>query len=175
MAWFGYLWAGHCVLRGLIAHYAYDIEQILGWRKILTISAVLPILGFTGMGMLSGWAGIFCAIGLIICRGLSTVVFYDALNKRVDSDFRATVNSLVSLGVRGAFILTGPLLGLSVDNIGVNATLLSMAGLMTPVIALVLFFLARTIRQEEFEVNKEEADLEKQQATDPVGSQQPAT
>ena len=49
-------------------------------------------------------------VNCLMLDGKKTVaqtVFYDALNRRVPGDFRATVNSLVSLGVRGIFIVTG--------------------------------------------------------------------
>jgi len=148
VTWFGYLWATHCVIRGLVAHYAHDVEKALGWEKILMLSATLPIIGLFGMGLFSGWLGIAFALGLIVSRGLSTVVFYDALNSRVNGDFRATVNSLVSLGTRGLFIVTGPLLGYSADSVGVHNTLLILAAVLLPVVMAVLYFLSTHIRQE---------------------------
>lgn len=148
LAWFGYLWAAHSVLRGLVGHWAHEIEDALGWRKVFAVSAVLPIIALLGMGLFSGWVGIAFTLGLIVCRGLSTVVFYDALNKRVDGDFRATVNSLVSLGTRGLFIVTGPLLGYGVDTLGVHSTLLILAAVLLPVILGVLYRLGRCIQRD---------------------------
>jgi len=113
------------------------------------------------MGLFSGWMGIAFTVGLIICRGLSTVVFYDALNKRVDGDFRATVNSLVSLGTRGLFIVTGPVLGYGVDALGVNSTLLILAVFLAPLLTFVLFFLSRHIRDESEQQVMAKAKAEK--------------
>ena len=108
----------------------------------------MPLIGLLGMGLTGGWLGISFSLGMIICRGLTTVVFYDALNRRVDGDFRATVNSLVSLGTRGLFIVTSPLLGYGVDTLGVNNTLLVLALLLMPLVLGVLYFLSFHIRQE---------------------------
>ena len=166
VTWFGYLWAGHCVLRGLIGHWATEIEDVLGWRKVFVLSALLPIIGLWGMGLFGGWIGIGFTLGLIVCRGLTTVVFYDALNKRVSGDFRATINSLVSLGTRGLFIVTGPILGYLVDTRGVNTTLLMLAAVMLPVVLTVLYNLGLHIRAES--AQKDAAALAEQAAANHV-------
>ena len=76
-------------------------------------------------------------------------LFYEALNRRVPGDFRATVNSLVSLCVRAVFIVTGPVLGYTLDRLGVESALLLMAAIFTPLIAVVLIPLLTRIRREE--------------------------
>ncbi len=151
VTWFGYLWAMHCVLRGIVGQWAHEIEETLGWKKVFIISAALPIIGLFGMGVFGGWLGIAFTLGLIISRGLNTVVFYNALNKRVDGEFRATVNSMVSLGTRALFIITGPLLGYLIDGLGVNLTLLILAAVLLPVVLAVLYFLSLEIRKEELQ------------------------
>ena len=148
VTWFGYLWALHSVLRGIVGHWAPEIEDALGWRRVFMLIAAVPFIGLIGMGLFGGWLGIAFTLGLIVCRGLSTVVLYDALNKRVEGDFRATVNSLVSLGTRGLFIVTGPILGYGVDRLGVNSTLLILAAVLLPIVVTVLWFLAKSILRE---------------------------
>ena len=147
--WFGYLWACHCLLRAVAARYACDIEQYLGPQKVLILIALLPIIGFIGMGLLGGWLGLVFGLALPLSRGLSLVVFYDALNNRLAADFRATMNSLVSLGTRGLFIVSGPALGLLVDYHGVQTSLLVLAAVFLPVFALVLIKLLNHIRQQQ--------------------------
>jgi hypothetical protein len=75
-------------------------------------------------------------------------LFYEALNRRVPGDFRATVNSLVSLGVRAIFIVTGPVLGFSLDHYGMGSTLLVLGVVFTPLMGLVLVPLLLRIRRE---------------------------
>jgi len=86
--------------------------------NLLLLVAALPLLGLLGMAFGKGWLGVMCGFAIQISRGLSMTLFYGALNRRVSSDFRATVNSLASLGVRGIFIVTGPVLGYLLDTQG---------------------------------------------------------
>lgn len=147
LACFGYLWATHCVIRGVASHYAHVVEAKLGPRNALILVAVLSILGFVAMAFTGGWLGVCCAFVLPISRGISVVVFADALNKRIEADFRATLNSLVSLGFRALFIITAPILGLLVDQQGVQVALLALAGVFLPIYAAVLFALFSALRR----------------------------
>ena len=145
---FGYIWAVHGLVRGASAHLATAIERLLGWRRLFLLVAALPIVGFCGMSLLGNWTGILFGLLLPISRGLNMVVFYDALNRRVSATFRATVNSIVSLGTRLLFIFTGPVLGYLVDWKGVDVSLLGLAVLFLPVYVIVLVALSRSIRRE---------------------------
>jgi MFS family permease len=146
---YGYIWAAFALTVSLAARYAGGLERYLGTRKILILIGILPIVGLLGMALGSGWFGVLFGFAIQITRGLSMSLFYEALNRRVPGDFRATVNSLVSLGVRGIFIVTGPLIGISLDSYGVNSTLLLLVVIFTPLIALVLVPLVARIRREE--------------------------
>ena len=75
-------------------------------------------------------------------------LFYGALNSRVSGDFRATVNSLASLGVRGIFIVTGPVLGYLLDTQGMSNTLIGLLVIFTPLMGLVLIPLIIQIKRE---------------------------
>ena len=86
-------------------------------------------------------------------------LFYEALNRRVPGDFRATVNSLVSLGVRAIFIVSGPVLGLALDIWGMVPTLLGLVIVFTPLMLVVLLPLLDRIRTEQHET-----------ATQPLGT-----
>jgi antibiotic biosynthesis monooxygenase (ABM) superfamily enzyme len=90
------------------------------------------------------------AFGLLIqlSRGLSMSLFYEALNSRVPGDFRATVNSLVSLGVRATFIVTGPVLGYALDSLGMQTTLLILLLVFTPLMGVVVVPLLIRIQRE---------------------------
>ena len=145
---FGYTWAVFCLVASLTARFSSLIEKTLGLRGILALVASLPIFGFLGMAFGHGWLGIACGLAFMFNRGLYTVVFYDALNKRVAAEFRATINSLVSLGVRAVFIATGPLLGYLVDHFGLRSTMLLMAALFAPLLIAVVLMLYRHIGRE---------------------------
>ncbi len=146
---FGYLWASHCIIRGVAARFANQVEMFLGSQKTLMMIALLNLFGLAGMALCPGLTGVFVAFVLPVARGLSSVILADGLNKRLDGEFRATVNSIVSLGFRGIFIVTGPFLGVLVDHRGVETGLLVLSCILTPVFALVLLFLFNSIKAEK--------------------------
>jgi hypothetical protein len=148
VAWFGYTWAAFALMVSISARYAGMIEKFLGWRRLLWLAASLPIIGLLGMAFIGGWAGVMCGLVIQVSRGLSLTLFYDALNRRVPGDFRATVNSLVSLGVRGVFIITGPGLGYLLDSRGMHVTLVILACVFAPLFLLVIAGLGTRIRRE---------------------------
>ena len=149
VAMYGYIWAAFALTVSVAARYASALERLIGTRRLFVLIGVLPLLGMLGMALGAGWLGVVFGFALQVTRGISMSLFYEALNRRVPGDFRATVNSLVSLAVRGVFIITGPLLGIALDSYGVNSTLLLLLVIFTPLIALVLVPLVRRIKREE--------------------------
>jgi MFS family permease len=150
---YGYIWAAFALTVSLSARYTAHLEHRLGTRTVLCLIALLPLAGLLGMALASGWVGVLFGFAVQVSRGMSMSLFYEALNKRVPGDFRATVNSLVSLGIRALFIATGPLLGIALDSLGIRHTLLLTAAVFTPLMALVLLPLLGRIRREQ--VNRE--------------------
>lgn len=145
---FGYIWAAFALTVSLAARYADALEKKLGYSNLLILVATLPLLGLLGMAFGKGWLGVMCGFAIQVSRGLSMTLFYGALNRRVSGDFRATVNSLASLGVRGIFIVTGPVLGYLLDTQGMTNTLLGLVVIFTPLMCLVLVPLIIQIRKE---------------------------
>ena len=148
LSYFGYIWAAFALTVSLTARYASTLEQRLGTRVMLCLIAGLPVLGLLGMAFGSGWVGVMFGFACQLSRGMSMSLFYEALNKRVPGDFRATVNSLVSLGIRAMFIATGPLLGVALDSLGIRDTLLLMVAVFAPLMAVVLVPLLGRIHRE---------------------------
>lgn len=158
VTWFGFIWAFHCGVRAITAHYAHRLEELMGWQRIFVFTAALPFVAYLVMALVGGPIGILFGLAFPLCRGLNMVIFYDALNKRLDAEFRATVNSLVSLGMRTIFIVTGPILGFLVDSYGVNVSLVVLAAWFLPTVIFVLLALARQInhanRSEKTELDQ---------------------
>ena len=126
LALFGVLWAlsnGVVAATGGLAH---RIEAVLGFRGVAFAVGASVALGFLGMygAAGGGWvaAGVAAGLLLSVSRGLTAVVLRDAMNVRVPGEMRATANSVVSLGQRLGFALTGPLVGAAMDLDGVAAT-----------------------------------------------------
>ncbi len=148
VAYNGYIWAAFAMTVSLAARYAPALEVRLGWRRTLVLASVLPFIGLLGMALATGWIGVAFGFAIQVTRGLSLTLFYDALNRRVPGEFRATMNSLVSLGVRAAFIVTGPILGYVLDSQGMSFTLVMLALIFAPLFLLVVHNLGRRIVRE---------------------------
>lgn len=151
LEYFGYIWAAFALTVSLSARFSDALEQRLGYRQVMVLIAILALTGLLGMALGAGWLGVIFGLTIQISRGLSMSLFYEALNQRVPGEFRATVNSLVSLGVRSTFIVTGPLLGIALDTQGMQATLLGLLAIFTPLMGLVLVPLVVRIRREKAE------------------------
>lgn len=152
---FGYIWAAFALTVSLAARYSGELEKKLGHRNLLILVAVLPIVGLLGMVFANGWWGVMFGFAIQASRGISVTVFYEALNRRVSGDFRATVNSLASLGVRGIFIVTGPLLGYALDTLGMTRTLLGLIVVFVPLMGFALVPLLIQIKREPREEEHE--------------------
>ncbi len=145
---FGYIWAAFALTVSLAARYTGALEKAIGYKNVLILVATLPLLGLLGMAFGKGWLGVMFGFAIQASRGISMTLFYEALNRRVSGDFRATVNSLASLGVRGIFIVTGPVLGYFLDTQGMTNTLIGLIVVFTPLMCLVLVPLVIQIRKE---------------------------
>ncbi|MEM9623955.1 MAG: MFS transporter [Pseudomonadota bacterium] len=137
LAHFGWLWGGLTLLAALAGRWAHKVEELLGPRWLLILVGLAPALGYLGMQNLGVVGGVLASTTFFIARGLGLVVLRDALNKRVPSEFRATANSIASFGFRGAFVVTGPIVGYAFDLWGMSTTL-AMLALVTLVIFVTL-------------------------------------
>lgn len=122
LLYFGYLWALSNFSVAIMGRYAHKLEKHIGSSITVIMMAALPVVGYFGISAVESiWGIIFC-LCFQLSRGINAVVIRDALNKRVTADLRATANSVSSLGVRGLFILLGPVAGHLIDTYGIRAT-----------------------------------------------------
>jgi len=128
LAHFGYLWAVLCLVAALAGRYAHLAEERLGTTGLLLFISLAPFVGYLGLDAFGVVGAYIASLTFFVSRGFGMVVLRDALNRRVPSEFRATANSLTSFGFRGAFVVTGPLVGYVLDFWGMSATLLLLAG-----------------------------------------------
>lgn len=128
---FGALWALNNVVVALTARFAHRVEAAAGFGATAVAIAALPVVGYAGLAgaTRAGLAATGVAFGLAfsLCRGLNGVLIRDAINVRVPSEMRATANSVGSLGMRAAFALAGPAVGLAMDARGVAPALATLA------------------------------------------------
>jgi MFS family permease len=142
---YGYIWAFYCLIVSLSARGAVNAERKLGVKNLLLLMIVFAIAAFVGMALSSGWIGILVGGLFQVSRGFYHVVFFDALNRRLANEYRATINSITSLGIRAIFIVCGPALGFVIDQYGIIVALWVIVGLFTPTLGIILVILSRCI------------------------------
>lgn len=135
---FGYLWASLSILSGIVGQYATRIESALGVRKTLCLLGALPVLGYLLVDLGGIAIGLLGALMFYLARGIGIVVLREALNSRVPGEFRATANSLSSFVFRGAFALTGPIVGFVFDWWGMATTFAMLAVVSAALFAVTL-------------------------------------
>ncbi len=123
IGWFGLLWAGYNLVVALVGRAAGAVEDRLGGPRSVLLIGALPVVGYLGMAFGGLILGIVAGLALQISRGLTQVILRHALNTRVTADFRATANSVSSLGVRLSFAVLGPLMGWTIDGQGYRTAL----------------------------------------------------
>tara|TARA_R110000868_G_scaffold248282_6_gene504673 strand:+ start:1356 stop:2555 length:1200 start_codon:yes stop_codon:yes gene_type:complete len=116
LAYFGFMWALTNFTASFSSKYAHKVEKKIGSVAIIALIGLLPVFGFLGISFTESVWGVLLCLSFQLCRGFGQVVYNDALNKRVTSDFRATANSILQMGVRILFIGIGPLFGYLIDS-----------------------------------------------------------
>lgn len=128
LALFGVLWFAQSLTVAVASKCGYVLEKSRGPVYALVVIGIMPVVGIFGMAWIGGWGGVALCFVLFFCRGLYHVILVNAMNRRIPSEFRATVNSLNSLVFRFGFIITGPFVGFIADTHGLT-TALNVIGL----------------------------------------------
>ena len=126
--WFGWLWAGSNLAVAMSAKAAPNLMAWLGHKRAMLTTVILAIVGFAGLSWQWGLSIFIFGLGIQVARGFGSVVFRDEINRTFQSEFRATANSLIGLVFRIMTITCGPLLGFSIDQIGIGMTLWVITG-----------------------------------------------
>lgn len=144
---FGLLWALYNACVGVTSKITHSIEAKIGVKKLLLIMGLLPCIGYFSMSLwLNEW-GIMAGLLIQITRGIHQVTMKDALNRRISGQLRATVNSLMSFGFRACFLLTGPVVGWSIDKFGMTETLKYLSFLFFLLFWIMIVPLVKTLTQ----------------------------
>jgi MFS family permease len=124
---FGYLWGTLMLVSAFSGRYAQRAERKLGVAGLLTLIGIAPVVGYLGLAYFGMVGGLLVSLTFFVSRGLGLVVLRDAFNRRLPGKFRATANSLASLGFRLAYVGTAPLVGAVLDGWGFQATMVLLA------------------------------------------------
>lgn len=147
--YFGILWAIYNLIVGFTGKQVPALEKKYGSPTLLVLLGILPILGYFGMSVLVGWAGVFAGLCFQLSRGITQVLLKDALNWRTASEMRATVNSISSLFFRIGFAIIGPITGYCIDRWGTELTLFGLGALFLILFITVLIPLIVQVNQDE--------------------------
>jgi MFS family permease len=146
---FGYLWAVLSLAAALAGRWAHKAEEAMGSTGLLLFIGLAPAVGYLGLDGFGIVGGFFASITFWVSRGFGLVVLRDALNRRIPSEFRATANSLASFGFRGAFVISGPLVGYVFDLWGISVTLMLLAAATLAIFVGLIVPLALAARTEQ--------------------------
>jgi len=124
---FGYLWGILMLSAAIAGRCAHMVEDRIGTVALLVIVGLLPVFGYIGLASFSAAGGFVAALMFFVARGFGLVVLREALNRRIESRYRATANSLASFGFRGSFVISGPLVGYVLNLWGLQSTLWMLA------------------------------------------------
>ncbi len=148
LAHFGWLWGGLTLLAAFAGRWAHRFEDAAGPRGVLLFMGLAPAFGYAGLELFGVVGGLVASSTFFLARGFGLVILRDALNKRVPSEFRATANSLASFGFRGAFVLTGPVVGYAYDLWGMGTTLALLVGVTLVIFVTLIVPLMVVVRAE---------------------------
>jgi MFS family permease len=142
---FGVMWAALMLVSVVMSRRAHSIEALIGAHRTLLLIALAPIAGYLLMAFAPPIVGIVAGGLFYVTRGLTYVIYQDAFNWRVPSQYRATANSFVSLFFRLGFVPIGPLLGSVVDHQGMQTGLAMLALGFSVTLVTILLPLVRRI------------------------------
>ncbi|MGI9241139.1 MAG: MFS transporter [Verrucomicrobiales bacterium] len=124
---FGVIWAGLRITVGVSALFASRLEAQLGFNRSVAVVIAVLIGGFS----LCAWQQVPWLIPALasfsFVRGISMVLFSEAINRQTGSDRRATVLSLESLICRLLFAPLAPLVGWIADAYSLS-TAIALSG-----------------------------------------------
>ncbi len=127
LEYFGYLWAILSLVAAVSGQISHRLVRLVPASLRLGFIALIPVVGYLGLAAFGPLIGFFAAILVFVARGLGIVLLRDAVNSRIPSEIRATVNSLASFGFRFAFAVIGPLVGYVFELGGMRITWLFVA------------------------------------------------
>lgn len=160
VSYFGVMWAALMLVSVVVSRGAHAVESLLGAHRTLLLIALAPITGYVLMAFAPPLVGIAAGALFYVTRGLTYVIYQDAFNWRVPSQYRATANSFVSLFFRLGFVPIGPLLGSVVDGRGMQTGLVMLALGLCVILVTLLLPLVRRIDELHVEYIPEGATSE---------------
>ncbi len=142
---FGFLWALISLPAGIAGHFAYDIEKIVGKKRIIWLLPIPVIAGYLIAAFLPGY---FVLIGIYfvpILRGLNIPVLLKYIHEETFSDKRATVISVQNWLFRLSYFCIAPLIGFIARNYNIRLAFIVCAFIVVISTGIFIPFVAKRI------------------------------
>jgi predicted MFS family arabinose efflux permease len=121
--WFGPLWAVANLWLAAMSLASGRVAETLGVRTTLALAALLAVVGYVGLAAIGAeWAVAFY-LCFMTTRGLQTPILTTVIQADAPAEDRASVLSLNALCFRLAFVVSGPPVGMLVDQLGLEPAL----------------------------------------------------
>ena len=128
LVWFGPVWAGANLAVVVGSLLGPKLFAKIGLQPMCVLLGILVLTAYFGLGLTTAVGGFLFYYLLTLMRGMQGPMLRNMLQAESTRDNRASILSLHSLTFRTAFVLTGPLVGLSADVLGLQQTFLVIAG-----------------------------------------------
>ncbi|GKX68315.1 MFS transporter [Inconstantimicrobium mannanitabidum] len=146
-------------IEAVSSKYAYKFEELFKLRGTLISIALANIFALLGLALSKNLAAVFF-IMTSINGGLAYTIFSDHINKRIPSEYRATILSVDSLFFSVFMISVFPLFGVLAERIGFSITFGTIALLYVPVMIFLMLKLKKHRDIEEGEIVIEEVNYQ---------------
>ncbi len=116
IVWFGWIGAGFNLFSTILLSNVGLLEKLLGVRRLLLLSAVVPGVLFIALGFVYALPFALPALFILVgCKMVRVPVLNGFINRYIESENRATVISSVSLLERAVTFLLYPVVGVLAD------------------------------------------------------------
>lgn len=130
---FAAIYAGRNLLKSLFSHRISIENRLKSSMGVFSLLSALPYLAMaTGLPWLA-----FMLVGHDLIHALQAPALAHRYNKYISSRYRAMLNSIVGLQSRLVFAVLGPLVGLAMDGLGLQAGFLLIGAGFGAVIGLI--------------------------------------
>ncbi|MBD7911915.1 MULTISPECIES: MFS transporter [Clostridium] len=134
-------------IEAMSSKYAYKFEKLFKLRGTLISIAAINIVALIGLAFIEKLSILFFFV-TSITEGLGYTIFSDYINKRIPSEYRATILSFDSLCFSFFMISVFPFFGLVVEKIGFSVTFGVMAIIYVPIMLFIMQKLKKNKNRE---------------------------
>lgn len=131
VTWFGPVWAGANLMVAFSSFFSHRLRLYIGERWMIVLFVTLVVIGYIGLSLTSAAYGFLFYYLLTCMRGLQGPMMRNLLQQASSRRNRASILSIYSLVFRLLFVLSGPLVGMLADKMGLRPTFGVLAGLFT--------------------------------------------